>query len=73
MDCRIKSGNDDLTMRTDFFDFDPRHAQEPLRFQEVGGSLRRELTDGAQPILDMVGVDHLAVFKGVNVDRHQLE
>jgi S-adenosylmethionine:tRNA ribosyltransferase-isomerase len=22
MDCRIKSGNDDLTMRTDLFDFE---------------------------------------------------
>src|SRR5712675_859352 len=47
--------------------------QEPLRFQEVGGSLRRELTDGAQPILDMGGADHLAAFERVNVDRHQLE
>jgi hypothetical protein len=38
-----------------------------------GGSLRRELTDRTQPILDVVGADHLAAFKRMNVDRHQLE
>src|SRR6267142_286870 len=37
------------------------------------GSLRRELANRPQPILDMVGANHLAAFEGVNVDRHQLE
>jgi S-adenosylmethionine:tRNA ribosyltransferase-isomerase len=46
MDCRIKSGNDDLTMRTDLFDFElpvgsialrpanPRDAARPRHPQE---------------------------------------
>jgi hypothetical protein len=38
-----------------------------------GGSLRRDLANRTEPILDMVGPDHLASFKRVNVDRHQFE
>ena len=46
MDCRIKSGNDDLIMRTDLSDFElpagsialrpanPRHARELVRVQK---------------------------------------
>jgi len=34
MDCRIKSGNDDLTVRSDLFDFDPRHAKSLCVFKK---------------------------------------
>src|SRR6266481_2176589 len=50
-----------------------RRAREPLHFQEVGGSLRRKLAHRPQPILDMVGANHLAALERVNVNRHQFE
>src|SRR6266581_7598456 len=57
MDCRIRSGNDDLTARS----------------KTGRGSLRRKLAHRAQPILDMVGANHLAALERVNVNRHQFE